>query len=181
EQTISTFSGGVALQGAMKDRYVFPIFNHKEEILGFTGRDLMKNSGNWRPKWKHIGDKSKWRYPLIKNYETIKQSNSVILLESVGDMLALWDCNIRNTIVTFGLELNSNLIGLLLRIDPSSVTIAFNNDEDKTKAGNVACQKVYKKLCNHFDKSQISIKLPSKNDFGDMNKEEISTWQKKIK
>ena len=81
----------------MKDRYVFPIFNHNEENLGFTGRDLMKNSGNWRPKWKHIGDKSKWRYPLIKNYETIEQRNSVILLERVGDMLALWDWNIRIT------------------------------------------------------------------------------------
>ena len=165
----------------MKARYVFPIFNHKKEIIGFTGRDVLASPSDWRPKWKHIGDKSKWRYPLIENHSVIKEKRSVILIESIGDMLSLWESDIKYTIVTFGLDLNSNLIGLLLRLDPKSITIAFNNDKDKTRAGNIACEKAQKKLRRHFDESQISIRLPSKNDFGEMNRKEIAEWQMKIK
>ena len=48
----------------MQHRYVFPIFNGKNEIIGFAGRDLLQMKDNKRPKWKLIGDKSMWKYPF---------------------------------------------------------------------------------------------------------------------
>ena len=164
----------------MKDRYVFPIFNYNKEIVGFTGRDLLSKQNSWRPKWKHIGDKSKWRYPLISNHKILRSKKQVILVESVGDMLSLWESGIKNTIVTFGLDLNSDLMSLLIRLDPRKIIISFNNDSNKNSAGNLACQKVYKKLRNHFDSNQLQVLLPLENDFGDMNEQQIKLWQKKI-
>ena len=42
----------------------------------------------------------------------------------------------------------------------------------------MAAEKAKKKLLNHFDPNQIEVKLPVKNDFGDMTREEIKTWLK---
>lgn len=181
KSTLSLFKGGVAKRGVMKDRYVFPIMNSKKDIVGFTGRDVSNSKSDWRPKWKHIGDKSKWNYPLQVNYNIIKELNEVILIESIGDMLSLWESGIRNTLVTFGIELNSNILSLLLKLDPNKIIISFNNDEAKTKAGNLAARKANLKLLKHFDQEQVSVNLPPKNDFGEMNQEEIKLWQQMTK
>ena len=39
-ETLKVFKGGVAKMGKMKNRYVFPIFNAKNNIIGFSGRDI---------------------------------------------------------------------------------------------------------------------------------------------
>jgi len=175
EETLNIFSGGVAESGKMKNRYVFPIFNSKKEIVGFSGRDL-SNLNNI--KWKHLGDKSNWCYPLFLNIDHIKTLNEVILIESIGDALALWDAEIKNVIVTFGLEISISILNLLLKLDPSKIYISFNNDIEKNKAGNLAAEKAYNKLSRYFDQRQLYIKLPEKKDFGEMSKEEIAKWKK---
>ena len=67
----------------------------------------------------------------------------------------------------------------LIKYDVDSIVLAFNND--KNLAGNEACKKAYKKLLKFFDREQLLIHLPSKNDFGEMTKGEITEWAKKIK
>lgn len=173
EETVSIFEGGAASNGRMKDRYVLPIFNSKKQIVGFTGRDLI---GNKKAKWKHLGDKSKWVYPLFFNKDHVLKAKSIILVESVGDMLSLWQAGVKNTAVTFGLDINNALLNLFIRMDLDKIYISFNNDENQ--AGNQAAKKLYFKLIKFFDKEQILIALPTKNDFGEMNEEEIKEWLK---
>ena len=173
EETVSVFEGGVAKEGRMKDRYVLPIFNSKKQIVGFTGRDL---TGTKKAKWKHLGDKSKWVYPLYFNKKEVLNAKSVILVESVGDMLSLWQSGVKNSAVTFGLDINNSLLNLFIRMDLDTIYISFNNDENQ--AGNQAAKKLYSKLLKFFDKNQIKVALPTKNDFGEMNKEEIGQWLK---
>ena len=95
-------------------------------------------------------------------------------------MLSLWEAGVKNVIVTFGLDLSSNVINFLLKIDVDKINISFNNDSENNSAGNLAAQSAYSKLINFFDSNQISIKLPSKKDFGEMTKEEILQWKNKI-
>ena len=64
------------------------------------------------------------------------------------------------------------------RFDLDRVYISFNNDSGKNSRGNLAAKKAYKKLLKHFDPDQIGVRLPSKNDFGDMNTKEIQLWAK---
>jgi len=173
EETVSVFEGGVAKEGRMKDRYVLPIFNSKKQIVGFTGRDL---TGTKKAKWKHLGDKSKWVYPLYFNKKEVLDAKSVILVESVGDMLSLWQSGVKNSAVTFGLDINNSLLNLFIRMDLDTIYISFNNDENQ--AGNQAAKKLYFKLLKFFDKNQIKVALPTKNDFGEMNKDEIQQWLK---
>ncbi len=181
EDIVKSFLGGVIRDGKMKDRYVFPIHNHKGELIGFSGRDLINNKNFNRPKWKHIGDKSEWKYPLFFNHQIIKSQNEVILVESIGDMLALWECGIKNTIVTFGLDVSVSIINFLLRFDIDKIFIAFNNDSDNNSAGNEAAKKAKNKLLKYFDSEQVKIKLPEAKDFGEMSKESIYIWKNQLK
>jgi len=178
--SLKEFKGGTASSGRMKDRYVFPIFNSKNKIVGFSGRDLLNYKNSKRPKWKHIGSKSSWVYPAFLNTSILLKNKKIIIVESIGDMLALWDTGIKNVIVSFGLDISPHLLSFLLKIDPYDVILSFNNDEANNSAGNKAASKAFNKLKKYFDPKQIRIILPDKKDFGEMTKEEIINWQKKI-
>ena len=182
EETVKQFGGGVVAAGKMKDRYVFPIKNYKGQMVGFSGRDLLNNEENKsRPKWKHIGDKSSWRYPLQLNYESIVESKTVVVIESIGDMLALWDCGIKNSLVSFGLDLSVPCLNTLLKVDPTKIYICFNNDANSSGAGNAASQKLKKKLLKYFDPSQVKVcTLEKYNDFGEMPHSEIELFFKNL-
>src|ERR1700761_6062783 len=62
KSTIEMFEGGTTNNGRMKNRYVFPIFDAQDDLVGFSGRILEKN--DYVSKWKHIGSKTNWLYPL---------------------------------------------------------------------------------------------------------------------
>jgi hypothetical protein len=176
EYSVSEFKGGVVRGGKMANRYVFPIFDAKDNVVGFAGRDLFENSK--RPKWKLIGDKSQWKYPLFLNHTIIKEKKKVILVESIGDMLALWDCGIKNVTVSFGLDVSPALISSFIRLDLKKIIISFNNDSKNNNAGNKAAEKAESKLLKYFDPHQISVILPTHDDFGEMSREEILDWAK---
>ena len=178
ESTVSQFKGGLITEGKMKNRYVFPIFDAKDRLVGVSGRYTQEIKYDSIPKWKHIGDKYAWKYPLFLNHEIILNNKEVFLVESIGDMLSLWEAGVKNSIVTFGLDVSSSIMGVLLRFDLNKVYISFNNDSDKNSRGNLAAKKAQQKLLKHFDPNQVEVKLPTKNDFGDMDTKEIQTWVK---
>lgn len=175
--TLSEFKGGVARAGKMKGRYVFPIFSQRNDIIGFSGRDITQLS---KIKWKHLGEKNDFLYPIFINYEEIKKNREIVLIESIGDMLSLWQNNVKNTIVTFGTNLSLTILNFCLKIDAKKIYISFNNDIQKNAAGNIAAEKTYNKLTRYFDKSQLSINLPAKKDFGEMSAEEINLWKQNL-
>ena len=177
--TISTFEGGVTHNGRMKNRYVFPILDEQDELIGFSGRDLRQESDV--PKWKHIGAKSNWCYPLRWNKHIITQKREAILVESIGDMLSLWDAGVRNTLVTFGISISKTIIEFLLRIDAQRILVSFNNDKEKNLVGNEAATKERRRLLQYFDDSQVVIAIPAYKDFGEMNREQIQSWMKHFK
>ena len=171
--TLKLFESGIMHSGKMKDRYVFPIFDKVDNLVGVAGRDITENQNL---KWKLLGEKRSWAYPLKYNLKYLQKEKKVYLVESIGDMLALWESGIKNSIVTFGLSITSKIKQILMLINPEKIYISFNNDENQ--AGNTAAQKAYDNLKRQFDLPQLEIKLPSKNDFGCMSTEEILAWKK---
>lgn len=178
KETLVQFKGGLCTAGKMYNRYVFPIYNENQKILGYAARDMMspKSTSFDRPKWKLIGKKDLWVYPLFLNHQIINEKREVILVESVGDMLALFEAGIKNVIVLFGIAVKKEVLKLLIGLTPCKVMICTNNDSDNNNVGNRAAFEIKSKLLNFIDKANISIKLPSKKDFGDMDKKEILDW-----
>ena len=177
QNILEEFKGGLAKTGKMKNRYVFPIFNYKKDLVGFSGRDVTNLS---KIKWKHLGEKNDFVYPLFLNAETIEAQREVILVESIGDMLSLYQSGVKNILVTFGVNLSLGILNYLLKIDVKNIYISLNNDSNKNNAGNIGAEKIYSKLTRYFDKKQLLIALPTKKDFGEMNKEEILQWKNNL-
>jgi len=176
ENAVKIFEGGVCKSGKMENRYVFPIFNSRKKIEGFSGRDV---TGKSKIKWKHIGRKNDWAYPLYFSHKYVTEKDQIILVESIGDMLSLWQSGIQNTAITFGTDIGSGLLKAILRLDPKKIIIATNNDVNQ--AGQKAAQKMSKKLAEFFDPQQIIISHPTKNDFGEQSTEENLHWYNNLK
>lgn len=173
--TLEPFRGGVAKSGRMAGRYCFPIFDQKDNVIGFSGRLLYKNDNI--PKWKHLSAKKNFIFPLLGE-EKIKKSKEVILVESIGNCLSLYENGIKNILVTFGTSISSNIISYLLKLDVNTIILGFDNDKLKNFAGNLAAEKARKQLLEYFDEDAIKIALPeNKKDFGEMTPEEIEAWK----
>jgi hypothetical protein len=186
--TLEFFKGGLATQGAMYQRFVFPIYNSSLQIHGFSGRDMSQNNPS-RPKWKHMGKKSTWIYPYYVPCDNsqhpvsaaIYDARSVILVESIGDLLNLHQQGIKNVLVSFGTSISQSLICFLVSLPLDRIVISFNNDSDKDKnRGQIGALKTYLKLLNYFDKDKLIVHLPTKCDFGDMIPEDFSVWLKSL-
>lgn len=174
DQTLIEFKGGVGKAGKMKNRYVFPIFDINNNIIGFSGRDITNMS---KIKWKHLGEKNDFLYPLFLNSEIIESKKELILVESIGDMLNLWQAGIKNVLVTFGTSLSLSILNYCLKTDMKKIYISLNNDANKNNAGNIGAEKTYARLKRYFDDHQLKVALPTKKDFGEMSKEEILQWK----
>lgn len=174
--TLKMLESGVMKEGKLNNRYVFPIFDGYDRLVGCAGRDITNKSPI---KWKLLGEKRYWVYPFKYNKDEILKAKHVFLVESIGDMLSLWEAGIKNTLVLFGLSASSKIKQILMMLNLDKIYISLNNDE--SEAGNNAAKSIYASLSNHFDDNQLQIELPTKNDFGCMSKEEILTWHKRIK
>jgi hypothetical protein len=172
-ETMDYFEGGVAYKGFMKGRYTLPIFNkQKTHIIGFTGRAL---SPDMKPKWKHKGEKSSFVFPYIKN----ERYKKILLVESPGCNLKLWDNDIRNTKCLFGTNIGPALLKYLIETNPEEILIGTNNELDsKNKGvGNKAAEKLESQLLQFFGREKIKIALPPLKDFGVLTNQEIGEYK----
>jgi hypothetical protein len=174
--TCAYFNIGVATRGQLKNRTVIPIFSkeNKNLIIGFTGRTLKKDV---KPKWKHISDlKQKWLIPALD--EEIKTRKSVILVESPGCFLSLFEHGVKNTLCLFGLKAHDGVISYLIKKNPKRILIATNNEPGNNNIGNEAALKIKEQLKSFFAEERLIIALPSKKDFNEMSREEILQYEK---
>lgn len=184
-ETMSEFEGGVPInnKSLMRNRYVFPIRCKYGKIIGFSGRYLKQSDlDKYKiPKWKNVGNKKSWVFPYLQSKDYIKKEKEIFIVESIGDMLSLWEAGIKNVIVSFGLHVQPKTLSFLLRQVPNKINICFNNDNNKeTNTGFEYSKIYYKKLRKFFDKEQIEVIQPTKKDFGEMSKSEIINWKKSL-
>ena len=146
----------------------------------------MLNKEN-RPKWKHMGRKSKWLYPAYLPFnngtfvDVIEKKQEVIIVESIGDLLSLHEHGHHNVLVSFGLDISPSLIAFLVQVNPQRLIISFNNDATQQEnRGLNGAIKNYLKLLSYFAHQKLFVCLPLHNDFGDMNGDNFEKWAKKL-
>jgi len=186
KETQENFQAGLAGVGKMYRRMVFPIYNEYNQIIGFSGRKV--DSDNDYPKWKHIGRRNNWVYPAFNKKtcvdEEITTKKEVVLVESIGDAMALYDQGIKNVLVIFGLSVNNNIVNYLNSKSIRHIYISTNNDKaSEQNRGFIAALKSFLKLSKYFDLDMLTVKFPPKtyNDFGDAHLDEydLNTWLEK--
>jgi len=185
-ETLELYRSGYSTGGKMNNRYVFPIFKYRNnsKIIGFSGRSMLWEKNSDIPKWKHIGNKRNWIYPLcISDHfqNSVIQRGEVIIVESIGDSLALSENGFPNHIVTFGLDLSKFQMMTLLSLAPKKIIISLNNDKgEESNRGKAAAIKHFISLMDFFDLDKIEINLPSQNDLSDLHTQgEFDQWLNK--
>jgi len=163
--------------------------DENKKVIGISGRHLLWKPNYIAPKWKHIGRKGNWIYPINLQGEdnnifkkTIEEKRSIILVEGIGDSLALSEQEYYNHIVVFGLEISSKQLSYLMSLSVDEVIISTNNDSDKSdNRGLQAAIKIFLKLIKYIDIDKVKIKLPICKDFGEMLEKGITIerWQNK--
>jgi hypothetical protein len=182
KETLDYMGAGLAQNGPLYGRIVFKIRNDKGKLIGAAGRDALNRGERGVVKWKLKGSKSDWIYPAFeRNIEAIRQTGQIIIVESIGDVLQLCDSGYWNVLCNFGLSLSAARLSFLLKINPTSIFVALNDDADSLEnRGQIAAAKIKIKLSTFFSSDKIINAPPSKGDFGEMNKEEISNWVNKF-
>jgi hypothetical protein len=177
KSTIEEFKCGLAMSNKMYQRLVFPILREDGKIHGFSGRKVTEDE---KPKWLHSGRCSDWFYPYHTTSGTkkaIEESNSVHIVESIGDCISLYDNGVKNVLVSFGLNVSPKFISRLSSLRVDKIFVSFNNDfnSEKNRGFEGAIKSVFK-LIQSLDFKKIYFSPPSTNDFGDMTEKDIKTY-----
>jgi hypothetical protein len=179
-KTLETFQAGFCQGDKMYNRFVFPIYNPDNSLVGYAGRRVDGNDKAM--KWKIVGKKNLWVYPVLWNAGSIKKSKEIIVVESIGNMLALWEAGLKHSIICFGTSCSKALLSTIISFNPKRIILGFDNDEG-ANPGQTARVKMQNELEKWFDKSKICTKLtPVGRDLSDIWAQEkingIKNWYK---
>lgn len=129
--------GDRGLYDQFRNRLMFPIRNHKGQVVGFGGRVF----GDAKPKYLNSGESDFFqkRFVLYGLYETLKASTQIeriIVVEGYMDVIALFQSGIIGAVATLGTSLTEDHVPLMRRFS-HKICICFDGD----KAGKMAADR----------------------------------------
>ena len=109
-----------------KEKSVYSLRDPRGGLLGVVYRNFP-------------GEKPKYRYPrgvstseLLFGYEEVATSSSLVIVEGAPDVISLWEVGVP-AVGAFGARLYPQQIQLINRLEPTKITVAFDQDQ----AGNI--------------------------------------------
>ncbi len=122
-------------EDTFKNRIVFPIYNIKDEIIGFGGRTI---DDQVMPKYLNIREnivfnKSNCLYGINWSKESIKSKGFAIFVEGYFDVLKMHINGIENTIAPMGTAITEFHLNLLKKITDKLLLI-FDGDDAGIRA-----------------------------------------------
>ena len=66
----------------------------------------------------------------LEIFDAIYKNKEVILVESIGDSMALYENGYKNNLVTFGLDVSQKLMTTLITLNPEKIIISTNNAKE---------------------------------------------------
>jgi len=117
-----------------RDRIMFPILNHKGEVIGFGGRVLDKGE----PKYLNSPETSVFNkgaelYGLFEARQAIRERKYVLVTEGYMDVVALAQLGFPNTVATLGTATSSLHLQKLLR-QTDHIVYSFDGDKAGRRA-----------------------------------------------
>jgi DNA primase len=110
-------------------RIIFPLFDHRGNVTGFSGRALNDND---QPKYLNTKEtavyhKGSMFFGLNIAKDEIKQKQDAIIVEGEFDAIALYMEGVKNAVAIKGTALTENQVVLLSRFTPK-VTLCLDQD-----------------------------------------------------
>ncbi|MBD3280468.1 DNA primase [Candidatus Dojkabacteria bacterium] len=119
-----------------RDRLMFPIFNHAGDVVGFSGRQLVKS--DYGPKYLNspetlVYKKKETMYGLFQARDAIRKQNYVVLVEGNVDILSSHRVGVENIVCPLGTALTLEQCKLIKRY-ADKIYFALDTDEAGEKA-----------------------------------------------
>lgn len=155
-------------QSKLYGRACVPIFNAKDDIVGFGGYKTSVLPED-APKWYYAGGVKLGNhlFGLNVNRDAIVAEDTAILVEGIKDVMRSDQAGISNVVTPFSCNITTEQRKLLVDLKIKNIILAFDPD----KAGKKNAARVYDKLKLFFNVVDISPHLP--RDPGKMTIEEL--------
>lgn len=162
-----------------RDRIVFPLTDHLENIVGFSGR-TMDTTGNVKAKYINTREtlvyhKGEMFFGLNMTKDAIRKADQVILVEGEFDLLSSFQNGIANVVGVKGTALTEKQVKLLSRY-ASKVTVCFDGD----KAGQNAIKRSLP-ILEKYNLQTTVIVLPEGKDPDEAIKENLTAFKQSVK
>lgn len=113
-----------------RERIIFPLFDHRANVCGFSGRVIVDQSDS--PKYINtpetpIYHKSNFLYGLETTRNFIKKENLAILFEGETDVISSYQASVKNVAAIKGSALTQEQVRLLSRFC-ENIALAFDVD-----------------------------------------------------
>jgi DNA primase catalytic core len=159
-------SGIVNSQGIcpFNNRIIFPIYNIKGEVIGFSGRVITGEVYNDEKPAKYINSRDTVFFSktcTLYNLHKVHFVPSVIIVEGFFDVITLVQYNITNVVASLGTSVTYEHL-LLLSKKYSSIVAIFDGDNAGKKAGINFCSLVLQ--ITHSSVEYFIGVIPEKHD-----------------
>lgn len=175
---------GVAFQAGrdtvdfFRDRLMFPLIDHRDNVVGFAGRILDKNANV--AKYVNTRDtlvyhKGEHLFGINVTKEAMRRENHVILVEGEFDVISCFQHGIGNVLAVKGTALTEQQVNLIGRF-AEKLTFCFDGD----KAG----QEAIKRSLVIVEKKGLTptvIKIPGGKDPDEALQKEPGLFKKAVK
>ncbi len=115
-----------------RGRVIFPLFDHRGNVVGLAGRILPSEKNKDLAKYINSPDspiyhKGSLLYGLNLSRSLIKKKNTVIVVEGELDMISSWQAGIKNTVALKGTAFTEDQVRLLSRFTERAI-LALDSD-----------------------------------------------------
>jgi DNA primase len=141
-----SFERNGKLYDFFRGRIIFPLFDHRGNVTGFSARALSDDN---QPKYLNTKEtavyhKGSMFFGLNGAKEEIKQKQDAIIVEGEFDMISLFMEGIKNVVAIKGTALTENQVNLLARFTPK-VTLCLDQDNAGFEATRRSLEVIEKK------------------------------------
>lgn len=124
------FSRGAGIADFFRGRLMFPLIDHRDNVVGFSGRILdndIKTSKYINTRETLIYHKGEGFYGLNVTKDAIRKAGQAILVEGEFDVISSFQAGVSNLVAVKGTALTEMQIALIARYAPK-VSILFDGD-----------------------------------------------------
>ncbi len=172
------YSRGSSVSDFFRGRLIFPLVDHRDNIVGFSGRILdndIKTSKYINTRETLIYHKGDHIFGINNTKDAIRRTNQVIILEGEFDVMTCFENGISNVIAVKGTALTDSQVNLLGRY-AEKVTFCFDTD----KAG----QEAVKRSLSVVEKKGLMptvIEVPGGKDADEALRSDPGAFKKAVK
>jgi len=138
KEAAKEFGLGFAVTGFFGGRITVPIFNHRDQLVGWTGR-ATKSKEEQPAKYKNSAEDDLFQKKLLvfnepRALKAAREAGSLIFVEGHLDVVSMWQAGIRNVVAAQGTGAPDPLVLQRLSRSVKNFILCFDGDAGGTRA-----------------------------------------------